>query len=99
MSDISMADPAPENSQAQADDQSTEADGMGDRGLPFPKVAHGKVEVQHLDMYVNHAVYYFSFTYARLILAVAITVTAWTNRRCKIGVAPTDYRAQEQRTS
>ncbi|KJA18093.1 hypothetical protein HYPSUDRAFT_218463 [Hypholoma sublateritium FD-334 SS-4] len=45
MSDISMADPAPENAQVQADDQSTE-----DRGLPFPKVVHGKVEVQHLDI-------------------------------------------------
>ena len=62
MSDISMADPAPENSQAQGDDQSTEADGMGNRGLPFPKVAHGKVEVQHLDMYVNRAVYLFHGT-------------------------------------
>ncbi|KJA14629.1 hypothetical protein HYPSUDRAFT_59264 [Hypholoma sublateritium FD-334 SS-4] len=55
MSDISMANPTPENLQAQAHDQSTEVEGMHDRGLLFLKVVHGKVEVQHLDIRHYHS--------------------------------------------
>lgn len=97
MSDINMSDPPPENLQAKTDSQSTEVDKTHDRGLPFPKVVHGKIEIQHLNMYVNPAVFFIP--HARLILAIVITVIVWASRHCKIGVAPTVYRAQEQRTS